>query len=355
MLNSSKLIIYIYKIFITSMLFANQTSIKTFHVFSSFGTQTKELKNSIILTYDKSGFILDSTVFTHNVPLNEKYIYVTGKNEGLKLQRTYDKKKVLSYIFENDSLGKRISTTLRGSKDSIYWKEFNKYDERGILIKKLRYNPSEIKSEKSVQDNKYQEKLIWGELYNYNASNTILEKNELYDSYVLETTIFDIDSLNNIKKRGEYFDPSVIFRTIYFHNSNKKLIKEISVGENGKSIGSKSYSYDILGRKTQIKTYDSDGLLYETLNISHDDKLSKIYEYYFDSSTQLFSVKETLLNSQGSPYVIAVLDDEDRILEKNIYYYDVQGRIDQIKQYDMIRQRQYDNFQIPVKVSIYEY
>ena len=353
--NSSKLIIYIFKIFITSSLYANQTSIKTFHVFSSFGTQTKELKNSITLTYDKNGFLIDSTIFTHDVPLNEKYIYVTGKNEGLKLQGTYDKKKILSYSFKNDSLGKRINTTLKGSKDSIYWKEFNKYDERGVLIKKLRYNPLEIKNRYDSLDYKNQEKLIWGELYNYNTSNTVLEKKELYDSYILETTIFDIDSLNNIKKRDEYFDPSVIFRTIYFHDQNKNLIKEISIGKNGKSIGSKSYNYDILGRKTQIKTYDSDGLLYETLNISYDDKLLKVYEYYFDSSKQLFSIKETLLNSQGNPYIIAILDNEDRVLEKNVYYYDVQGRIDQIKQYDMIRQRQYDDFQIPVKVSIYEY
>ena len=355
MLNSSKLITCIFKIFIISSLYASQTSIKTFHVFSSFGTQTKELKNSITLTYDKSGFLIDSTIFTHDVPLNEKYIYVTGKSEGLKLQRTYDKKKVLSYSFENDSLGKRINTTLKGSKDSIYWKEFNKYDEEGILIKKLRYNPLEIKNRKNLPEIKQQGTLIWGELYNYNASNTILEKKEVYDSYILETTIFDIDSLNNIKKRSEYFDPSVIFRTIYFHDQNRNLIKEISVGKNGKSIGSKSYIYDILGRKAQIKTYDSDGLLYETLNISNDDKLLKIYEYYLDSSSKLFSVKETLLNNQGKPYIIAILDNEDRILEKNVYYYDIQGRIDQIKKYDMIRQRQYDNFQIPIKVSIYEY
>ena len=179
--NSSKLIIYTIKIFIASILSANQTSIKTFHVFSSFGTQTKELKNSIAITYDKSGFILDSTIFTHDIPLNEKYIYVTGKSEGLKLQRTYDKKKVLSYAFENDSLGKRISTTLIGSKDSIYWKEFNKYDRKGILIKKLRYSPSEVRNEKNLQDNAHQEELIWGELYDYNASNTALEKKELYD------------------------------------------------------------------------------------------------------------------------------------------------------------------------------
>ena len=70
--NSSKLIIYTIKIFIASILYANQTSIKTFHVFSSFGTQTKELKNSIAITYDKNGFILDSTIFTHDIPLNEK-------------------------------------------------------------------------------------------------------------------------------------------------------------------------------------------------------------------------------------------------------------------------------------------
>ena len=333
---------------------ANQSSIKMFHVSNSFGTQTKELRNSILLTYDKRGFLKDSTIFTHDVPLSEKYIYVSGENEGLKLKRTYGKKKVLSYLFENDSLGKRLSTTLLGSKDSVYWKEFNKYDEHGTLIKRLRYNPLEIKNTEKSSINKLLGKLMWGELYKYNDSRTVLEKKETYNNYTLESTIFDIDSLNKIKKREEYFDPSVIFRTLYFHNEEKHLIREVSVGKDGKSMGSRSFKYDILGRKIEIKTYN-DGLLYETINYIYDDNRLKVYKYSLDSSSELILTKETLLNNHGKPYIEALLDNENRILEKSVFYYDTKGRVDQVKQYDMIRQGQYDDFQIPIKVSIYEY
>ncbi len=70
-------------------------------------------------------------------------------------------------------------------------------------------------------------KLIWGENYNYDSTGTVLEKEEIYDGYVLEVTTFDIDSLGIPQKRGEYFDPSVIFRTMYFHNEFGQLVSEI--------------------------------------------------------------------------------------------------------------------------------
>ena len=50
----------------------------------------------------------------------EKYVYVTGeKKKGLKLQRTFDKKIVLSYHFEYDNLKRKNTTTLYGENDSI--------------------------------------------------------------------------------------------------------------------------------------------------------------------------------------------------------------------------------------------
>jgi hypothetical protein len=56
----------------------------------------------------------------------------------------------------------------------------------------------------------------------------------------------------------------------------------------------------------------------------------------------------------GQPYIEAILDGEERLLEKNVFSYDDRGRITQIKQYDMIR-RGRDDQQIPVKVMTYEY
>ena len=56
------------------------TTIKVFHIFESFGTETQELKNSIIVNFNSKGFIIDSTIYNHTLPLSEKYVYVSGPN-----------------------------------------------------------------------------------------------------------------------------------------------------------------------------------------------------------------------------------------------------------------------------------
>ena len=117
---------------------SKNVTIKVFHVFESFGTQTEDLKNSIVMNYNNKNLLLDSTIYSHLVPLSKKYVYVSGKNEGLKLQHRYDKKTILSYQFEYDNNGNRVSTTLYGSNDSLYWREFHKYDNSGKIIKKIR-------------------------------------------------------------------------------------------------------------------------------------------------------------------------------------------------------------------------
>ena len=98
----------------------------------------KSLKNSVIINYDENQFQIDSSIYSHDIPLSEKYVYVVGANEGLKLKRKFEKERVLSYQFENDSLGRRIETTLVGPRDSIYWKEYIKYDSNGNKVKRIR-------------------------------------------------------------------------------------------------------------------------------------------------------------------------------------------------------------------------
>ena len=145
-----------------------------------------------------------------------------------------------------------------------------------------------------------------------------------------------------------------MFRSIYFHNEESRLTHETSVGRLGQSIGSRAYEYDILGRRTKSTLYNSNGVVEETLNYVFDDDDFKNYEYLVDSTLKLISKKEMLLNDMGWPYIEAILDGEERLLEKNVFSYDDRGRIAQIKQYDMIR-RGRDDQQIPVKVMTYEY
>ena len=63
-------------------LYPETTSIKTYYTLTSFGTKTKELKNSVILNYDENEFLVDSSVYSHDISLSEKYVYVVGANEG---------------------------------------------------------------------------------------------------------------------------------------------------------------------------------------------------------------------------------------------------------------------------------
>ena len=77
---------------IATLMGNKTTTIKLFHVFESFGTQTQDLKNSVIINFDSNGFVVDSTIYSHTLPLSEKYVYVSGPNEGLNLEETMMKK-----------------------------------------------------------------------------------------------------------------------------------------------------------------------------------------------------------------------------------------------------------------------
>ena len=146
---------YKVKIFLCNLMIATSmgnksTTIKLFHIFESFGTQTQELKNSVIINFDSNGFVVDSAIYSHTLPLSEKYVYVSGPNEGLKLRRNYDEEMILSYRFENDKQGNRISTELFGTGDSLYWRQYQKFDSNGKIIKRIRYKPIEAQNPEMV-------------------------------------------------------------------------------------------------------------------------------------------------------------------------------------------------------------
>ena len=87
MLSLLKHLIWIWVLGCSFIVGGRTTTIKVFHVFESFGTETQEIKNSIVMNYDTKGGLTDSTIYSHSLPLSEKYIYVLGAHAGLKLQR----------------------------------------------------------------------------------------------------------------------------------------------------------------------------------------------------------------------------------------------------------------------------
>ena len=340
---------------IATLMGNKTTTIKLFHVFESFGTQTQELKNSVIINFDSNGFVVDSTIYSHTLPLSEKYVYVSGPDEGLKLRRNYDEEIILSYRFENDKQGNRISTELFGTGDSLYWKQYQKFDSNGKIVKRIRYNPIEAINPEMVFGEEHSKSMIWGEDYSYDSTGNVLEHREVYDNYILVITNFKINQKETPKEISQYFDPSVIFQTVFFHNDQGELVEERSVGRLGQSLGSEIHKYDILGRRVSTTSYNEKGTVEKIYNTIYDDENFKTYDYYSDSSVKLNSTREVLLDNQGRIYVETILDGQDRVLEKNVYLYDDKGRIKEIKCYDMLRRGREGKSEIPIRVSTYEY
>ena len=156
--------------FLSSIIFGLKTiTVKVYHVFESFGEEIQELKYSTIMNFNTKGLMIDSTIYTHTIPLTKKYVYISGEDEGLILKRTYDKEVVLSYQFEYDEFKQKLSTTLYGSNDSLYWKEYYKYDDNNFLYKQIRYDPKKAINTEMIGDNK-DGKMIWAEQYVYNKN-----------------------------------------------------------------------------------------------------------------------------------------------------------------------------------------
>ncbi len=348
-------IIKIVGLFLFLPLFGlNSVTIKVYHVFESFGTETQELKFSTVMNYNKKKLMVDSTIYSHDIPLSEKYVYVTGEDEGLKLQRSYDKKIVLSYKFEYDNLKRKTNTSLYGSNDSIYWTEHYKYDDNNFLYKLIRFDPKKAINQEMVEDSKNGE-IVWAEKYLYFDDGKGFEHRELYNNYCLTITSYHFDSQKTPIKQKEYFDPSVIFQTIYFHNKKGNLTHETTTGYLGISLGSKAYEYDMYDRKTKKFLYNEKGELEKTYNTVIDDESHVFYDYYSDSLVNFSAIKETRLDSKGRVFIKSVLDGQDKLLEKNVYYYDENERIVEIKKYDMVRRSISRAYQVPIQVHTYEY
>ncbi len=340
--------------FLSTLMSFEKITIKVYHVFKSFGEETQELKNSTIMNFNSYGLMTDSTIYSHTIPLSKKYIYVTGKDEGLKLKRKYEKEKVLSYVFEYNKQQKKISTTLYGSNDSLYWKEFYKYDDSDYLYKQIRYNPAKATNPEMIGDQKIGE-MIWAEQYIYNKIGSSFNQRELYDNYTLVINTYLLDSLNNPIKDKEYFDPSVIFQIIYFRNDFGQLTHKIKSGYLGESLGSTVLGYDVSNRKIKKTLFNEKGAIEKVYNTVFDDENYIYYDYYSDSLVDFSLRKETRLDNKGRIYVEALVDDQERLFEKNVYYYDNNNNIIEIKQYDMIRREISEKYKIPIRVHTYEY
>ena len=108
-------------------------------------------------------------------------------------------------------------------------------------------------------------------------------------------------------------------------------------------------------RITKKKIYDKSGLLNHTISTLYDDNNLKQFYYYSDSSITNLPIKEIVLNELHNKYIVIESEENEKILEKEVYYYDKKNRISSIKLYDMVRKEKNNNGEIPIMLHIYEY
>ena len=74
----------------------------------------------------------------------------------------------------------------------------------------------------------------WGESFDYDKNGKIKEHKEFYAGFVIEHTIYELDSSGAVVVKEENYDPSIMRKTTYSYN-DKGNINEIIESRRGYS------------------------------------------------------------------------------------------------------------------------
>jgi len=343
-------------IFICSFLAAEikTKTIKTYNISRNFGTETRELTQSTFVRYNSKKEIIDSTLYRHNIPLSEKYSYINF-NDRKSLQKLEGVERLMHFTYEYNLKGQLISKFLYGNNnDSLKWREFYKYYSNGKLWKVIRFDPSKVNPENKIDGQLSDPKnMPWGETFSYNDSGTIKEHKEFYAGFIIESTIYDIDTSGSIIIKEENFDPSIMKKTTYSYNDSG-LLNEVINSRRGFSIGSESHEYDNFGRKTKINHYDLNGNLEKTSTYLYEIKDNRKTKIITDSSKKLILRIESKKNSSNKNIIEATFDGKSRLIQKKAVGYDANGRLSRVHDYDMLKPGKNGN-PILINIITYEY
>jgi len=332
---------------------AQQKTIKHYHVIINNNKQIKELTGLAHISYLDNGAILDSTNYSFIVPLSEKYAYVDGPDEGLRLLRKMDKEIIDRFEYKYNLNGLLDNIICKGSLNQIIWKEFYKYTPDNVLIKTIRFNPSKAESRKNLLRLKKQEnKSSWSEAFVYDSTGTMMEHQEFYDEYLIERTTYRLLDNEERTLLQEYFDPSLIQKTVYKFNELGKIKHQLVIKGMGVSVKSITYSYDGFGRKNKTITFNEDGLVQDSIKWSykqnqsismHYNEMGYIHRQFVkDFDSRLKIEKERRLDGIGN------------LLFKQVYSYSEGGNLYMIRKFNPLHPNR-TNEKIPLNVSIFEY
>lgn len=332
----------------------NTKVIKNYSIVQNFGTETRELSHSTIVRYNPKNQLLDSTLYIHNVPLSQKYSYIDFKDRR-SLQKQEGIERLMHFKYEYNLEGNLVSKKLYGSRnDSLKWKEFYKYFSNGNLWKIIRIDPSKVNVSnklKGFMDN--DDNMPWGESFDYNENGNIKEHKEFYAGFVIEHTIYDVDSSGAIIIKEENYDPSIMKKTTYSYDT-KGNITEIIHSRRGYSIGSEKYEYYKGGKINKIMYFNMNGDLEKTVTKLFENDINRETKIITDSTKKLIRRIESRNNSQNKPIIQATFDNKSRLLQKKTIGYDKVGRLSRIHDYDMLKPSE-GGKPILINIITYEY
>ena len=333
----------------------NTKTIKTYTITRSFGVETRELTQSTIVRYNSNNQITDSTIYIHNIPLSKKYSYI-NLNDRSSLKKLEGVERLMHFKYEYNLENQLVTKNLFGnSNDSLKWKEFYKYLSNGKLWKIIRFDPSKVHPDNKIigLDPKTPRNMPWGETYSYNEAGNIKEHKEFYSGYIIESTVYNIDSNGTLIVEKENFDPSLMIKTTISYNSEGEIEEKID-SRRGFSFGSERFEYDELGRRVNITKYSQDGELEKTSTFIYEDSGLRKTKIITDPSKKLIRRVETRLNSKNKKIIEATFDGKSRLIQKKTIGYNKDGKLSRIHDYDMLRPGENGN---PILISIitYEY
>tara|TARA_Y100001970_G_C14129381_1_gene800797 strand:+ start:256 stop:1326 length:1071 start_codon:yes stop_codon:yes gene_type:complete len=333
----------------------NTKTIKTYTITRSFGVETRELTQSTTVRYDSNNKITDSTIYIHNIPLSKKYSYINF-NDRSSLKKLEGVERLMHFEYEYNLEGQLVTKNLFGnSNNSLKWKEYYKYLSNGKLWKIIRFDPSKVHPDNKIigLDPKAPRNMPWGETYSYNESGDIKEHKEFYAGYIIESTVYDIDSNGTLIVEKENFDPSLMIKTTFSYNDEGEIEEKID-SRRGFSFGSERFEYDELGRRVKITKYSQDGELEQTSTFIYEDSDLRQTKIITDPSKKLIRRVETKLNSKNKKIIEATFDGKSRLVQKKTTGYNRDGKLSRIHDYDMLKPGENGD---PILISIitYEY
>ncbi|MBT3732580.1 MAG: hypothetical protein HOG30_05775 [Candidatus Marinimicrobia bacterium] len=307
-----------------------QKRIKHYRVTKNDATQIRELIGMAQVNYSPEGQMTDSTNYSFITALRDKYVYVSGENEGLRLTRKQDKHLINRYEYKYDLLGNLEQVLYFEKNKHVLWKEYYKYFPNGRLQKIVRFKARKLREKKESPDANVNN--AWRESFVYDENGTMIEHREYYDGILIEKKTYGFDEDKEQILLEEYYDPSFIKKSVYTYNDFGNLEHKLLIKELGVSVASLTYAYDELGRLSKQISFSHDGLIQDSVRWHYKQNQTLLHHY----SDMGYVSREIILDYRDNSMLLKErkYDGIGQLLSKKVYSYSDKGRLKTIQTFE---------------------